>query len=93
MLLNPKEAGRFWDFFCFAGEHKSCSYKFVFADGSVINALYDTACESENCLDEDDPNYEEYWILVFQNVENKQLFEINYHNMPVEVYCDDERVF
>jgi hypothetical protein len=93
MMLNPNEAGRFWDFLLFVHEHTRNSYKFLSQDKSVINALFDTACESDNCLDEDDPNYEEYWILVFQNVENKQLFEINYHNMPVEVYCDGERVF
>lgn len=93
MILNPKEEGRFWDFLCYVHKNANCSYKLVAEDDSSINALFDTACESDNCLSDDDPKYEEYWILVFKNVETNQLFEINYHNMPKEVYCDGVKVF
>ncbi len=92
-MLNPNEAGRFWDFLLFVHKNTKNSYKFIFEDKSVINALFDTSCESDNCLPEEDPNYEEYWILVFKNIETNQLFEINYHNMPKEVYCDGNKVF
>ena len=93
MMLNPNEKGRFWDFFGFSEKHTKSSFKFVFDNNSIIHALFDTACESDNCLSDDDPKYEEYWILVFKNVETNQLFEINYHNMPKEVYCDGVKVF
>jgi hypothetical protein len=93
MILNPNEKGRFWDFLCYVHKNPKNSYRLVTKDNSTINALFDTACESDNCLPDDDPKYEEYWILVFKNVETNQLFEINYHNMPEEVYCDRVRIF
>lgn len=92
-MLNPNEAGRFWDFLLFVHQNTKNSYRFIFEDNSVINALFDTSCESDNCLPEEDPNYEEYWILVFKNIETNQFFEINYHNIPKEIYCDGNKVF
>jgi len=93
MILNPNEEGRFWDFLCYVHKNSKASFRFITEDNSIIHALFDTACESDNCLPDDDPNYEEYWIMVFKNVETNQLFEINYHNMPKEVYCDGIKVF
>ena len=94
MILNPKEAGIFWSFRSFveSEQHIRSKLRLIFADKSEINCTYFTSCESDNCLDLEDPNYEEYWIIVFRNTATNELFEVNYHNMPVEVWCDGIKV-
>lgn len=92
MILNPNEEGRFYDFFCFAEQHTHSEYKLVFEDDSIIECVFDTCCESDNCLELDDPNYEEYLMIVFQNIVTQELFEVNYHNMPKEVWCDGKKI-
>ena len=94
MILNPNEAGAFWNLrgFVESEQHIRSELHLVFSDNSEVNCKYFTSCESENGLDLDDPNYEEYWILVFKNLATGELFEVNYHNMPVEVWCDGVKV-
>lgn len=92
MILNPKEEGKFYNFLCFVEKHTHSNYRLVFEDKSVIKCTFDTDCESDNCLDLDDPNYEEYWMIVFKNLATGKLFEVNYHNMPIEVWCDGEKL-
>lgn len=92
MILNPNEAGKFYSFFCFAEQNTRGAYRLVFADKSSVDCAFDTCCESDNCLDLDDPGYEEYLMIVFKNLATGKLFEVNYHNMPAEVFYDGERV-
>lgn len=92
MMLNPNEAGKFWNFLCFVDKNDKNNYKLVFKDGSVIYSKLDTMCESDNGLELENPNYEEYWIIVFENLKNHELFEVNYHNTPIEVWCDGKKV-
>lgn len=92
MILNPKEEGRFYNFFCFVEDHTKSKYKFVFADGETLEGKFDTAGESDNCLELDDPKYEEFWSVIFENSETGDLFEVTYHNMPVEVWCDGIKI-
>lgn len=94
MIINPKEEGGFDNFARFVEKraYSHNKYKLVFEDKSVVNCIFDTCSESDNCLDLDDPAYEEYWMIVFKNLATGELFEVNYHNMPVEVWCDGEKV-
>ena len=68
--------------------------------GTAILAKYDTCYESDNNLDLDDPDYEDYVSIVMKiekivNLNNKDgfnwvvdrdFFEFNYHNFPDEIY-------
>ena len=72
-MLNPNEAGRFWDFLLFVHQNTKNSYRFIFEDGSVINALFDTSCESDNCLPEEDPKFDQ----LMEVIQEKQLEENN----------------
>ncbi len=70
-------------------------YILTFSNGDVIEAQADTCFETDNRLDDDDPNYEEYHACAMEVVriiadKNKmlkegQLIEINYHNYPQQI--------
>ena len=79
-MLNPKEEGKFKDLMIYLHEHdKNTVYKMVFADGTVINAKYDT-------------DYEDFYMIVCWNLDTNELFEFHYADMPVEVWQGDVRV-
>ena len=70
-------------------------YVLTYLDGNVIEAQVDTCYETDNGLEDDDYNYEEYHacvmkikkIIVDKNKKLKEgnLIEINYHNYPQQI--------
>lgn len=70
-------------------------YVITYSDGNIIEAKVDTCYETDNGLENDDPNYEEYYacamrivkIVVDKNKNFKEgnLIEINYHNYPQQI--------
>lgn len=92
MITNPNENERFDSFARFVAERGRNNYRLIFDDNSVIDCILDGYGEADNCLDPDDPAYEEYWMIVFRNLATGELFEVNYHNMPKEIWCDGEKV-
>ena len=91
-MLNPNEEKEFRKLLNFVYKNEKDFYTLIFADGKKVIASTYTCYESDNDLELDDPNYEEFHSIVMRNQETGKLFEFNYHNMPVEVYCGDERV-
>lgn len=49
--------------------------------------------DTDNARDLDDPKYEEYEEIAFRDLATKELFPINYHNLPDEVWCDGKLVY
>lgn len=92
MMLNPNEAGKFWNFRGLVENHRRSKFRLIFADKTEVQCTYFTSCESDNNLELDDPNYEEFWIIVFRKINSDETFEINFHNMPVEVWCDGRKI-
>ena len=72
-------------------QNKTAVFKFVYAD-KVIEAKYDTMFESDNGEEMDSPDYDEYNAIAFENLETHELFEINYKNLPNELYCNGQRI-
>jgi len=70
----------------------SHNFTFIYKDKN-IKAIVDTMYDSDNCLDLDDPDYEEYNAIAFENLETKELFEMGYMNMPEEIYDNDKLIF
>jgi len=70
-------------------------YVLTYSDGDIIEAQVDTCYETDNGLEDDAPNYEEYHacamkivkIIVNKNKKLKEgnLIEINYHNYPQQI--------
>ena len=55
-------------------------YILTYSDGDIIEAQVDTCYETDNGLDDDDPDYEEYHACAM-----KIVIEINYHNYPQQI--------
>ena len=65
-------------------------YKLCF-NTEDIDAIFDTAYETDNSLEIDDPDYEELWALLF--ISSERAIELTYHSLPEHVYCDDKCVY
>ena len=70
-------------------------YILTYSDGDIIEAQVDTCYETDNGLDDDDPDYEEYHACAMkivkiivdktQKLKEGSLIEINYHNYPQHI--------
>ena len=70
-------------------------YILSYSDGDIIEAQVDTCYETDNGLDDDDPDYEEYHACAMkivkiivdktQKLKEGSLIEINYHNYPQHI--------
>ncbi len=58
----------------------------------IIKVYLDTAYDSDNGLALDDENYEEYFCILFQKISDGSFVEINYHNLPDEIYDGETRI-
>lgn len=70
-------------------------YVLKYSNGDVIEAQVDTCYETDNGLEDDDQNYEEYHACAMRivkiiaeknkNFKEGDLIEINYHNYPQQI--------
>ena len=81
----------FWEFLIYMENHDDGEFTFIF-DKSKVNAKYDTIYEDENDLPDDDSNYDEYNTILFK-IEDRRYIEINYLNMPNEIYHNGALIF
>lgn len=91
MILNTVEQDRFKTLLLYCHAHPKSIYKLVDQGDSRL-AYYDTDYETDNGLEMDEPEYEEYQGIAFMNVNDGSLFEINYHNLPESVYDEQHMI-
>ncbi len=77
----------------FVSTHVNGKYTFFYESGMRSDAVFDSIYNSDNRLDEDDENYEEYKCISFKDISNGMLFEINYRQMPSMAFCDGEIIY
>lgn len=94
-MFKKEEMGNFRTLYIFAvaKENDNKKLNFIYKDGHSLDVILDTAYETENDFDEDDPRYEEYFAMGFKNLETNELFEVSYHNLPEHVMCEDIKVY
>ena len=94
-MLKNEEKGNFQTLyeFVFSENNKNKTIKLIYKDGSTIDAIVDTAYETENDFSEDDPRYEEYFAIAFKNLKTDELFEISYHNLPDHAECENITIY
>jgi len=92
MWLNNKEEKIYGPFSNFIEKHEDEKLRFIYADGVELIVEFYTEYESDNGLELNDENYEEYWESAFKIVEvvkdEKNVYQVgkyilvNYHSIP-----------
>lgn len=95
MFFSEKEKRVMERFFSAIDNNVSQIYVLTFPNGDVIEAQVDTCYETDNGLEDDDPEFEEYHacalrvtkIVVDKSkaLQEGKLIEINYHNYPQQI--------
>lgn len=73
--------------------YKNSKYVLYDNNGKFVEVVYDTDYESDNGLDEDEEGYEEYQCIAFKRIDNGNLLEVNYQQIPIKVICDGANVY
>lgn len=74
-------------------ENENALYVLYDNNNQCVEAVYETDYESDNGLEEGEEGYEEYQCIVFKQISDGSLFEVNYHEIPVKVICDGVTVY
>ena len=95
MFFTDKEKEIMEKLFLAIEKNKEDIYVLTFANGDVVEVTVDTCYETDNGLEEDDVNFEEYYACAMkivkvindnnQTFESGKLIEINYHNYPQKI--------
>ena len=72
-------------------QNKTAIFRFVYND-KVFETKYVTMFESDNGEELDTPEYEEFNVILFENIETHEYIDINYKNLPKELYCNGKRI-
>ena len=76
--------------------HKKDIFEFFFNEKeSKVLVLYADAYDTDNCLEPDEKNYDEYFEMLFKplNLETDKYIIVNYKNLPYKVLCNEELVY
>ena len=95
MFFSNEEKRIMEKFFVEINQNGNDIFVLSFLNGDVIEAKVDTCYETDNGLEENDVNFEEYHACAMkiikvlvnksQTLENGKIVEINYHNYPQEI--------
>lgn len=95
MFFSNKEKRIMGKLFDEISQNENDRFVLSFLNGDVVEARVYTCYETDNGLEEDDTNFEEYHACAMkiikimanksQTLENGKIIEINYHNYPQEI--------
>lgn len=95
MFFSDNERRIMENLFLSINDNATQIYILTYSDGDIIEAQVDTCYETDNGLDDDDPDYEEYHACAMkivkiimdktQKLKEGSLIEINYHNYPQHI--------
>lgn len=95
MFFSDNERRIMENLFLSINDNATQIYILTYSDGDIIEAQVDTCYETDNGLDEDAPDYEEYHACAMkivkiivdktQKLKEGSLIEINYHNYPQHI--------
>lgn len=90
-MLNPNEEGRFKQLLFYVEGNPDHVYT-MYIGSTKVSVYFDTCFESDNGIETEEPGYEEFWCIAFQNINTGELFEVNYHNLPDQVWDSNIQV-
>ncbi len=95
MFFSDNERQIMENLFLSINNNSSQIYSLTYSNGDVIEVQVDTCYETDNGLEEDDQNYEEYHACAVKivkivvdkskNFKEGNLIEINYHTYPQQI--------
>lgn len=95
MFFSDNEKRIMENLFLSINDNATQIYILTYSDGDIIEVQVDTCYETNNGLDDDDPDYEEYHACAMkivkiivdktQKLKEGSLIEINYHNYPQHI--------
>ncbi|MCX4298558.1 MAG: hypothetical protein OSJ73_16240 [Lachnospiraceae bacterium] len=95
MFFSDNEKQIMQNLFLSINHNVNQKYILRYSDGDVIEGQVDTCYETDNGLEIDDPNYEEYYACAMKIVKiivdktktlkENSLIEINYRNYPQQI--------
>lgn len=91
-MLNPHETKAFDLLYHFVHHHSGGVYQLVFQNGAEITAVYDTDYETDNGLEFEETGYEEYITILFKNISDNALVEVNCFHFPSKVFYHGEQI-
>lgn len=91
-MINPHETKAFDLLYHFVHHHSGGVYRLTFENGSEMTAVYDTDYETDNGLEFEKDGYEEYIAILFKNIADNALFEVNCFNFPDKVLYNGEQI-
>ena len=91
-MINSHESETFDFLYNYVHEHNEGVYQITFQDGTEISAEYNTDYETDNGIDIEDIDYEEYVAIVFKNTIDDILFEVNCFNFPTKVIHNGKQI-
>jgi len=92
-MLQLKERGHFETLLLATHANPNAIYTFIDNTGISVKASYDTDYETDNGLDLDDSEYEEYIGIAFKSISTGNLFEICYKNTPQTAFCNSVKLY
>lgn len=91
MGFYEKENNGFSEFYRYVLKHSNETYVFVYGEKN-ITATFDCMYESDNGLEDNEDGYDEYHAISFLDLETKELFEVNYSNLPTSIMCGEDKI-
>lgn len=98
MFFSDEDRKNMGKLFKMLEENNGSRYILSFSSGDIVEAEVDTFYETDNGLELNDPDYEEYNACAMRIVSvivdksktlvQGKLIEINYHNYPQEIHID-----
>lgn len=92
-MLNENEKGNFEKLLLCTHSVPNGIYEFFDNTGASIKASYDTDYETDNGMEPEDANYEEFFGIVFKRLNSGNMFEITYKNLPSKATCDGVTIY
>lgn len=87
-MINRDEKQFFDKLYKFVHEHVTEIYDIYFDEETNQKAVFETDYETDNGLELEDKNYEEYCEMLFKSSDGKGYIIINYHTLPYKVVCN-----
>ncbi len=91
-MFTEKEQGTIAMLYRFLKRNPGAILNVEFEGQPPFEAVKDTSYETDNGLELGEEGYEEFYAILLQRIDNKELIELTYLHFPVRITCNGEFV-